>query len=137
MQAELAIEILAEHTDDLGHLNNVQALEFLQRGRMDLYARCGLRTEQGVGRYGTVVVNLNVDFRQECFRGDRVRIVSRLVSFGTKSFRTAQQIVREDGAVAVEALVTSVVLDMSRRVTVQIPESFADLFPPVGTAPDR
>jgi acyl-CoA thioesterase FadM len=123
--------VSAEHTDEIGHLNNVQALEFLQRGRMDLYARCGIRTEQGVGRYGTVVVNLNVNFRKECFRGDRVRVLSRLVSHGTKSFCTAQEILRENGEVAVEALVTSVVLDMAERCTVPIPASFAACFPPV------
>jgi len=134
MQAELAIEVLAEHTDEIGHLNNVQALEFLQCGRIDLYARCGIRSERGIGRYGTVVVNLNVDFRKECFRGDRVRVVSRLVSHGTKSFCTAQQILREDGTVAVEARVTSVVLEMASRSTVPIPASFADCFPAAGAA---
>jgi thioesterase-3 len=132
MQSELFIEVLPEHTDEIGHLNHVQALEFLQRGRIDLYAGCGLRTRKGVERFGTVVVNLNVNFRKECFLGEALRVVTRTLALGRKSFKVVQEIRRPEGTVAVEGIVTSVVMDMGTRATIGIPEWFAEKFPGSG-----
>lgn len=124
------IEVLPKHTDENGHLNNVQALEFLQRGRIDFYLRCGVRTaEGGDERFGTVVVNSNVNFRQECFAGETLRVTTRLTAVGGKSFQLAQEIRRPDGAVTIEGTITSVVMDRTARQPVLVPVCLTRLLP--------
>ncbi len=129
MESELRIEVLPEHTDEIGHLNHVQALEFLQRARIDLYARWGLRTTEGVDRFGTVVVNLNVNFRRECFLGEVLRVLTRTLSYGKKSFKVEQEIRRGDGELAVDGVVTSVVMEMKTRAIVPIPQGLRPVLP--------
>ncbi|MBE0595937.1 MAG: acyl-CoA thioesterase [Desulfuromonadales bacterium] len=129
MEKSLEIEVAVGHTDELGHLNHVQAVEYLQSARLDLYDACGLRPAGSETPLGTIVVNLNVNYRRECFLGDRLRVTTRLLSLGSKSFRVEQQIVRPDGVVAIDAVVTSVVMEMASRRVIAVPPVLARLFP--------
>lgn len=71
---ELEIEVSADHIDELGHVNNARFLEYFERGRIDWY-NCGgdFPDPKRRPRLGTVVVNVNVNFRRECFSGWIVR----------------------------------------------------------------
>lgn len=129
MKHEIRLEVTAEHTDELGHLNHVQAVEYLQNARLAFYDRCGLRTEGQKGRYGTVVVNIDVNFRKECFLGDLLTVVTRPVSVGRKSFIVFQEILRSDGQTAVDGKITSVVMDMDARAIVPVPDVLRGHFP--------
>lgn len=126
---ELEIEVLAEHIDELGHVNNARFLEYLERGRIDWYNRCGdFMNLTGKPRLGTVVVNINVNFRRECFAGDRLTVVTGPKSRGEKSYVLCQQINTAQGQRAADAEVTSVVMDLDARRTVAMPEPLARQF---------
>lgn len=128
MEHRYEVEVTAQHTDELGHLNHVQAVEILQNARLALYDTWGLR-DNGLGSgYGTVVVNIDVSFRRECFLGDRLTVVTRPVSVGNKSFVVAQAILRSDGEIAVEGKITSVVMEMAARAIVPVPAPFLGYF---------
>lgn len=129
MMSELQIEVIPEHTDELGHLNHVKAIEYLQRGRLNLYDLCGLRPAEGVDVFGTVVVNVNINFRKEFFLGDTVKVITRPISIGKKSFIVGQEIFRPDGQVGIDGMVTSVVMDMATRTIVNVPNILAKHFP--------
>ncbi len=119
---ELVVE--AEHTDELGHLNHAAAVKFMELGREAWYADCGLHDGE-LGTMGTVVVNINYDYRLECFEGDAVRVELTPRTRGAKSFLLGLKLYRPDGQVAVEGTSTNLVMDMSNRQIVPVPECLA------------
>jgi YbgC/YbaW family acyl-CoA thioester hydrolase len=124
VQSETIIEVTEAHTDELGHLNHVAAVRYLERARYDWYRACGL-FEGEPGRLGTVVVNINYDYRRECFLGERLRVMSRGLSMGTKSIVVGHEIIKPDGEVAIEGRATSVVMDLSARRIIPVPACVA------------
>ncbi|MDX1514422.1 MAG: acyl-CoA thioesterase [Gammaproteobacteria bacterium] len=133
---ELEIEVSAVDIDELGHVNNARFLEYFERGRVDWYNRCGdFLDATRKPRLGTVVVNINVNFRLECFEGDRLKVYTRPRSRGRRSYVLAQRIESEAGDIVADAEVTSVVMDLDARRTVSMPEVLAQQFGPAPGAP--
>jgi YbgC/YbaW family acyl-CoA thioester hydrolase len=132
---EVVLETVVRCTeiDVNGHVNNAKYVEYLEWGREEWYDRNGFRYArlEELGAV-TVVVNLNLNLRQPCHQGDRLRIVTSPQRRGRTSFALAQRIEREDGAVVADAVVTLVTVDPSTRRPRPLPEEFARLFP----APD-
>jgi thioesterase III len=112
-----------------GHVNNARYVEYLEWGREEWYERHGFAYDRlrGLGAV-TVVVNLNLNLRQPCHQGDRLRIVTGPARRGRTSFALAQRVERE-GAVAADAVVTLVAVDPATRRPRPLPEEFARLFP--------
>lgn len=127
-ELETIIEVLQSHCDGLGHLNHVQAVEYLERARDDWYRACGLR--DGEERYGTVVVNINLNYRRECFLGERLRVMTRAHAMGRKSFTLTHEIIKPDEAVAIDGEATSVVMDLESRSIILVPPCLATHLPP-------
>ena len=126
---ELELEVSAAEIDSLGHVNNARFLEYLERGRVGWYNQCGLFDETPHGRrLGTVVANINVNFRLECFQGERLRVISQPRSMGKKSYLIYQEIRNANDRLVTDAEVTSVVMDLDTRQTVMIPAVLADHF---------
>jgi len=126
---ELELEVSAADIDSLGHVNNARFLEYLERGRVGWYNQCGLFDEAPHGRrLGTVVANINVNFRLECFQGERLRVISQPRSMGKKSYLIYQEIRNANDRLVTDAEVTSVVMDLDTRQTVMIPAVLADHF---------
>lgn len=129
MHTETIIEVTEAHTDNLGHLNHVEAVRYLERSRTDWYTRCGLFSGEH-GRLGTVVVNISYDYRRECFLGEELRVMCRGLSMGTKSMVLAHEIVKPDGEIAVEGRATSVVMDLLARRIIPVPACVAQHLAP-------
>lgn len=129
MLTETIIEVTEAHTDSLGHLNHVAAVRLLELARYEWYAACGLFNGE-LGRLGTVVVNINYDYRRECFLAERLRVMSRGLSMGTKSMVIAHEIVKPDGEIAIEGRATSVVMDLSARRIIAVPDCVAQHLAP-------
>ncbi len=126
---ELELEVSAADIDSLGHVNNARFLEYLEQGRVGWYNQCGLFDEASHGqRLGTVVVNVNVNFRLECFQGERLRVISQPRSRGGKSYLIYQEIRNANDQLVTDAEVTSVVMDLDTRQTVMIPPLLAGHF---------
>jgi YbgC/YbaW family acyl-CoA thioester hydrolase len=130
--AEVVLEAVVRCTeiDVNGHANNAKYVEYLEWGREAWYDRHGFPFDrlQGLGAV-TVVVNLNLNFRQPCHQGDRLRIITWPRSRGRTSFVLAQRIDRADGTVAADAVVTLVTVDPGTRRARPLPEEFARVFP--------
>ncbi len=133
MQFESRVVVKANQVDELGHLNHVAAVEILERARDDWYREAGLwdgRPYSGDEALGTLVLNLNVNYRAECFLDEELRVVTRPRERGTRSFVLQQEIVKPDGSVAIDARVTSLVMDMPSHQTLAVPPSLARYLPP-------
>ena len=115
--------------DELGHVNNARFLEYFERGRMDWYNRCDPALNHDVGPHlGSVVVNIDINYRRECFSGDRLSVETRAHTRGRKSYVLHQEIFASDGQCVSDAKVTSVVMDMDTRKVVSLPEKLAKQF---------
>lgn len=129
LTSTIELEVRENEIDGLGHVNNARFLEYFERGRMHWYNRCDPELNQPAGRHlGTVVVNININFRRECFAGDRLSVSTRPGKRGRKSFVLRQEILANDGECVSDATVTCVVMDMSMRRAVELPDSLATQF---------
>ena len=130
METETVIEVEKAHTDALDHLNHVEAVRYLETARDDWFADCGLYGESRKDyTLSPIVVNINYNYRLECFLGEHLRIMTRPVSRGRKSFVLAHEIVKPDGAVAIDGEATSIIFDMRTRKTMLVPECVARHLP--------
>ena len=127
---QLDLEVGEDDLDALGHVNHAAYVRMLETARMAFYRETGLELErEAPPRLGTVVVNLNVDFRAECMAGDRLRVTTRGLRRGRRSFTLAQHMARDDGTAVVDAAVTSVVMDLDRRAVIALPAELAAVLP--------
>ncbi len=118
------LEFTADETevDALGHLNNGVYIAYLERARIAFYQHISLKLESPPPKgLGTVVVNMNINFRQECFAGDHLQILTQAHSRGRRSYILSQTITRNDNEVVCDALVTNVIMDLNSRSVVDIP----------------
>lgn len=132
MQIITPATVAAEHIDEYGHMNHALGLRLLEMARDEWYRLAGLwdgRAWSETERLGTIVLNLNVNYRAECFEGDSVEIVTEPLSRGSKSFVLAHQMRKADGQVAIDGTCTSLVMDLKQRITLTVPESLARFFP--------
>ena len=131
MKGAIVITVGQDHCDDLGHLNHVESVRYLQRARERWYRDCGLfdRDEGREHPLGTVVVNISYDYRLECFLDERLEVVTRPVSMGTRSFTLAHEIIKPDARVALAGTCTSVIMDLAERVIIPVPECLAAHLP--------
>lgn len=117
--------------DELGHVNNARFLEYFERGRMDWYNRCDPSLNKPADRHlGTVVVNIDINYRRECFAGDQLSVVTRAHTRGKTSYVLHQEIFSSDGQCVSDAKVTSVVMDMGTREVTFLPDLLANQFAP-------
>ncbi len=126
---ETAIEITVRSTevDSLGHVNNAKYLEYLEWGREDWYNQIGYSfdklADMGIG---TVTVNININYHNECGKGDRLVIKTRPDKVGKSSFVLFQEIFnQESGKKVSDAHVTKVLMDMKIRKSMPIPSFLA------------
>ena len=125
MDGAITITVTETHCDELGHLNHVEAVRYLERARGRWYRECGLFDTVSEHSLGTVVVNIDYNYRAECFVGEKLRVTTRPVSMGTRSFVLAHEIIKPDGRVAIDGRCTSVIMDLAGRSIIAVPETLA------------
>lgn len=115
------VVVRSTDVDRLGHVNNAKYLEYLEWARIDWYEKAGVPVnrlfEQNIG---TVVVNVNINFRHEARMGDVLTIVTRPKRKGNTSFVLEQVIENRDGQTVAEADVTSVAFDLVKRKSIPL-----------------
>ena len=125
MEGAIMITVTQDHCDELGHLNHVEAVRYLERARGRWYRECGLFDTVSEYSLGTVVVNIDYNYRAECFVGERLKVTTRPVSMGTRSFTLEHAIIKPDGRTAIDGRCTSVIMDLAERSIVPVPQCLA------------
>ena len=145
MQTTCTLVVDAADIDELGHVNNARFLDYLERAREHWYTSTGvfraLRGEApttGTGhppapapegpRLGTVVVNIDVDFRRELFADDRLTITTRPLRKRRTAYVLSQAIRNQAGELVCDAEVTCVVMDLGTRRAIPLPDVLGRLF---------
>jgi YbgC/YbaW family acyl-CoA thioester hydrolase len=126
METSLEIVVRPTEIDVNGHVNNAKFVEYLEWGREEWYDLNGL-TYDRLAAMGalTVTVNVNLNFRRECRQGEILAIVTRPDRLGRTSFAFRQEIRKQDGHVAADAVVTLVTIDPASRKPRPVPEELA------------
>jgi thioesterase III len=111
-------------------VNGPGLVEYLEWGREDWYERNGLPYDRlyALGAM-TVTVNLNLNYRRECFQGDVLTVTTRPERLGRSSFALRQEIRKRDGSLATDADVTLVTIDPATRKSRPVPDALARAFP--------
>ena len=124
--SRIDLRVQESEIDELGHVNNAHFLEYFERGRMDWYNRCDPALNNPDGQHlGTVVVNIDINYRRECFSGAQLSVVTRAHTRGRTSYVLHQEIFASDGECVSDAKVTSVVMDMGTRRVASLTETLA------------
>ena len=132
MQFTSKILIQEKHVDELGHLNHVFAIQILEYARDDWYAKAGLwdgRNWTGEEALAGIVLNINFNYRLECFLDETLQAVTSPVRRGNKSFVLEQKLVKPDGKTAIDGTVTSIIMNMETHETLSVPDSLARYLP--------
>ena len=132
MEGAITITVTQAHCDELGHLNHVEAVRYLERARSDWYRACGLFDSGSGQSLGTVVVNVDCNYRVECFVGEALKVTTLPSSMGTRSFTLTHAIIKPDGRTAIDGQCTSVVMDLDERAIIPVPECLAVHLPKRG-----
>ena len=131
MISQIDLRVQENEIDELGHVNNARFLEYFEHGRLDWYNRCDPALNNLTdNRLGTVVVNIDINYRRECFCGAQLSVVTKPYTRGRTSYVLHQEIYDHEGRCVSDAKVTSVVMDMNTRKTTSLPESLANQFGP-------
>lgn len=111
--------------DSLGHVNNAKYLEYMEWARFEWICLAGFTWEELNRRQLLpVVVNLNLNYRQELRLMEKIRIVSTAGRIGKRSFVIHHEIYRENGDLAADADFTMVMMDAKERRAADLPEEW-------------
>lgn len=128
---ENVIETIVRSTevDQLGHLNNAKYLEYMEWGRIAWIEQFGL-TLAVLKERGTlpVAVNINVNYRKEVRMGERIKILTKPLRRGEKSFVIRHELFNEAGVLVCDADVTMVMIDAVTRRPTDMPQELSQLY---------
>jgi acyl-CoA thioester hydrolase len=95
--------------DSYRHVNNAVYLNYIEEARDKVMERLF-----GDAGYDFVLVNVDIDFRNEVTQDDgEVVVSSRIAGYGTSSVRTREVVLKSDGTLAAESGAVSVPKDMT------------------------
>ncbi|MCP9837132.1 acyl-CoA thioesterase [Cyanobium sp. N.Huapi 1H5] len=120
--------VLPQHTDHAGVMWHGAYLAWLEEARVEALARAGLHYSDLSARgLELPVVGLRIDYRQALLHGDAVAIHSRVLPREGVKLPWHSRFLRPDGALAAEACVELVLVDLSggasqRRLQRRLPQ---------------
>jgi YbgC/YbaW family acyl-CoA thioester hydrolase len=112
------------HIDLFGHVNNAAYLELFEQARWDLISQNGFGINEIIKhQVGPTILEINIKYLKELRAREVIIITVESVEHGRKVGKLKQQMLRENGEVAAEALITYGLFDMkSRRLIEPTPE---------------
>ncbi|MCX2746055.1 thioesterase family protein [Mangrovivirga sp. M17] len=119
------IKVLPGHIDELGHVNNIIYLKWVQETAKSHWETVASKTMQE--EYLWVVLRHEIDYKLEIFADDIVRTKTKVLNMkGPLSKRSVE--IYSNNKLAAKAITTWCLLNKTTRKPMQIPEEFAQLF---------
>lgn len=113
---EYKIQIKEHHLDSYQHVNNATYLALYEEARWELITQRGYGYkrvhETGLG---PVILEVNVKFLKELKLREEIKITVEVTSYDTKIFKMKQQMLKANGDVASEAVITGAFFDLKNR----------------------
>jgi len=114
--------------DRMGHVNNATVLTYFEIGRLAYFDKLIGKSNDWIGR-GLILAHTEVDYIQPIFVDDEIKVYSRVVKFGNKSFEIENLLVKiQNGEEVFTAFATSVIVCMNykEKKTVVIPDQWKE-----------
>jgi acyl-CoA thioester hydrolase len=114
--------------DALGHMNIQHYMGRLSIAGFAVSVRVGIdAAAMKERRVGLAMLRCEIDFRRELSDGEAIRLETHMDKVGTKSLSFRHRLIEESGgAVAMEAKVVAVCIDMDARTSIPLPQDIAD-----------
>lgn len=120
----LPIQIRFNDVDRYGHVNNNAYFAYYDLGKED-YLSHVLRPDYRDGDVVTVIANINADFIQPIYHGDRIVVETRVSHIGQKSFTLSQRAINEaTGQTVCRCATVMVCFSRSAQAAADIPEAY-------------
>lgn len=116
MVFEYELLIRESHLDSYGHVNNATYLTMYEEARWEAITQRGYGfSEVHKTAIGPVVLDVHIKFIKELVLREKIRITMELVSYEGKIFKLKQSMIKENGEVASEAMLTGALFDLKNR----------------------
>lgn len=126
MQTVTKIIVAPEDIDQLGHVNYLKYILFLEKGVSHWYKQAGVNFHELREKdLGTVVLKLDISYNKEARLGDTLNVKTSLTHVGNKSFSVKQEIYNQDDILITEATKTFVMFNTTTRKGVPVIEEIA------------
>jgi YbgC/YbaW family acyl-CoA thioester hydrolase len=114
--SEYFITIKESHLDTFGHVNNATYLTLFEEARWELITQkgFGLKEVQSSG-VGPVILEVQLKFIKELILREKIKITTELLGYEKKIGKLKQQMIKENGDVACEAVFTFALFDTRQR----------------------
>ena len=121
----MEMQIKEKHVDSLGHMNNATYLELMEEARWDLISSRGydFKTIQKT-QQGPVILEVNLKFLKEIHLREKIKITIEMMDYQGKIGRLKQQMLKEDGSVAAEAIFVFGLFDLKARRLIEPTEAW-------------
>ncbi|CAE80864.1 acyl-CoA thioesterase [Bdellovibrio bacteriovorus] len=114
------VTIKEHHVDSLGHMNNATYLALFEEARWEVI------TSRGYGfkdiqkmKQGPVILEVNLKFQREVLLRETITITLEMLGYKGKIAQMKQQMIKDDGSVASEAVFTFGLFDMKERKLIE------------------
>ena len=115
-----------DELDRLGHMNVQHYMGRISHAGFAVMEKIGLGESSAHGRKALSMLRCEIDFRRELTQGEAIRIETEMQTVGTKSLTFRHRmIVEADGALAMEAKVVAVCIDLDTRKSAPLPDDVA------------
>ncbi len=115
---EYEIQILEQHLDTFGHVNNAKYLEMYEEARWDFITKNQLGLKEILAtQIGPVLLDLNLTFKSELKNREKIKIISQARPQMRNKFVMVldQKMMREDGKTASTLTLSVGMMDLKAR----------------------
>ncbi|MEN0060011.1 MAG: acyl-CoA thioesterase [Bdellovibrio sp.] len=114
--SEYKLKIREGHVDSYGHVNNATYLSLYEEARWEVITPKGFGfNEIHKMQLGPVILEVNVKFLKEIRLREDITITTELLSYEGKIGKMRQQMLKSDGSLASEAILTFGLFDIKQR----------------------
>ncbi|WP_409291498.1 acyl-CoA thioesterase [Peribacillus sp. SCS-37] len=113
------IEPRVSETDGVGHINNTTIPVWLEAGRNPIFKL--FMPDAGFRNWKMIIVNMNIDFKDQLFFGQSVEVYTWVKKIGNSSLILYEEI-HQGGRICVTAEAAYVNYDMKSKRKERIPE---------------
>lgn len=118
--------VTADELDRLGHMNVQHYMGRISQAGFAVMEKIGLGEASPHGRMALSMLRCEIDFRRELTVGETARIETTMQTVGTKSLTFGHRLIVEgDGALAMEAKIVAVCVDLDTRKSAPLPDAVA------------
>jgi len=112
-----SVLIMEKHLDSFGHVNNAAYLELFEEARWDFITNHGFGLERiKKEKKGPIVLEANLKFKKELLNRELITILSTSRKIIREKIMTLEQhMIKADGSIASELLLTVGFFDLSSR----------------------